>query len=210
MNTALLEVLSDDRALALPRLAEVPEPQRLVAALAAGGIRVVEFAFTTPGVEQVIAEAAGSEASLVGAGTVTSAEQGRRAVSAGAQFLVTPCVVPEVVGLGVPVLMGAMTPTEVHAAVVAGAAAVKVFPAQTLGAAYLRHLAGPFPGIRLVASGGLDDTNAADYVAAGALAVTAGSSVVAAAAVAAGDWEAITRRALSFTEAARGSRGSSQ
>ncbi|MFV0373022.1 bifunctional 4-hydroxy-2-oxoglutarate aldolase/2-dehydro-3-deoxy-phosphogluconate aldolase [Microbacterium sp.] len=199
--TDLLEVLRADRALALPRLAAVPDPVPLVAALSAGGIRTVEFAFTTPGVEEVIAAAvdAAPESVLIGAGTVTSADLGRRAAAAGAQFLVTPCLVPEVVGLGLPVLMGALTPTEVFAAHRAGAVAVKVFPAHTVGAAYFRHLAGPFPEIPLVASGGVDHTNAGDFLRAGALAVTAGSSVISAADVAAGAWEAVSARARAFT-----------
>ncbi|WP_295013014.1 bifunctional 4-hydroxy-2-oxoglutarate aldolase/2-dehydro-3-deoxy-phosphogluconate aldolase [uncultured Microbacterium sp.] len=208
MTAGVMDLLREDGALALPRLASIPDPLPLLHALAAGGIRVVEFAFTTPRVTALIE--AGSEVAgvRVGAGTVTTAAQARDAIAAGASFLVTPGVVDEVAAIAgahdVPVVMGALTPTEALAAVRLGAAAVKIFPAETVGAAYFRHLSGPFPDMPLVASGGLHDGNAAEYRRAGALAVTAGSSVVSAADVAANDWERVSARARAFVVAARG------
>lgn len=204
----VMGLLREDAALALPRLASIPEPLSLLAALAAGGIHVVEFAFTTPGVTEVIAASADAPGVRVGAGTVTTAAEARDAIAAGAAFLVTPAVVPEVAEAaaphGVPVIMGAFTPTEALTAARLGAAAVKIFPAETVGAAYFRHLTGPFPWLPLVASGGLHEGNAADYLRAGAIAATAGSSVVSAADVAAGDWDAVTAKARTFLSAARG------
>jgi 2-dehydro-3-deoxyphosphogluconate aldolase/(4S)-4-hydroxy-2-oxoglutarate aldolase len=104
---------------------------------------------------------------------------------------------------GVPVLQGAFTPTEVMAADELGAAAVKVFPAHALGPRYLKDLHGPLPDVRLVPSGGVTAANAAEFLAHGALAVTAGTDVVPPAAVAAGDWPALTRRARDFTQSLR-------
>lgn len=208
MTDTAMELLSRDAVLALPRISRIPDPVPLLAALAAGGIHVVEFAFTTPGVTDLIARGAEAPDVRVGAGTVTTAAQATAAISAGASFLVTPGVVEEVAMIAgaaaVPVIMGALTPTEALTAVRLGAAAVKIFPAGAVGPGYFRHLAGPFPDMPLVASGGLDETNAADYLRAGALAVTAGSSVVAADDVAHGRWDRIAARARAFVAAARG------
>ncbi|MDL9978521.1 bifunctional 4-hydroxy-2-oxoglutarate aldolase/2-dehydro-3-deoxy-phosphogluconate aldolase [Microbacterium sp. ASV49] len=200
----VLELLKQDAALALPRLSSIPEPVALLRALAAGGIHVVEFAFTTPGVADVIAASVDVDGVRVGAGTVVTAAQAREAIAAGASFLVTPGVVTEVAEAAtVPVIMGAFTPTEALTAVSLGAAAVKIFPASTVGPAYFTHLHGPFPDMPLVASGGLHEGNAGEYIRAGALAVTAGSSVVSAADVASGNWDAVTARASAFIVAAR-------
>ncbi|GAA4491827.1 bifunctional 4-hydroxy-2-oxoglutarate aldolase/2-dehydro-3-deoxy-phosphogluconate aldolase [Microbacterium panaciterrae] len=206
MTADVMELLRQDAALALPRLARIPDPVPLLAALAAGGIHVVEFAFTTPDVTGLIAASADVDGVRVGAGTVTTAADARDAIAAGAAFLVTPGVVDEVAEVArahdVPVVMGALTPTEAMAGLRLGAAAVKIFPADTVGAGYFRHLAGPFPQMPLVASGGLNEQNAGEYVRAGAIAVTAGSSVVSAADVADERWDAVTARARAFVTAA--------
>lgn len=204
----VMALLRRDAALALPRLARIPDPLPLLAALAAGGIHVVEFAFTTPGVTEVIAAAAGAPGVRVGAGTVTTVAEARDAIAAGAAFLVTPAVIAEVTEVArahdVPVIMGAFTPTEALTAARLGAAAVKIFPAETVGPGFFRHLAGPFPQLPLVASGGLHEGNAADYLRAGAIAVTAGSSVVSATDASEGNWAAVTAKARAFLAAARG------
>ncbi len=205
----LIDTLRSDRTIAVVRAPRVPDPAGLCRALAAGGIRAVEFTFTTPGVEEVIAAAvaAGHDA-VVGAGTVTDARTAEAAIAAGARFLVTPGLSEGAASVareaGVPILLGALSPTEVMRAVEAGAAAVKVFPASLVGPGYLRDLRGPFPDVPFVPSGGLDAGNAREWMAAGALAVTAGSSVVSASDIAAGAWEAVTERARTFSAAARG------
>jgi 2-dehydro-3-deoxyphosphogluconate aldolase / (4S)-4-hydroxy-2-oxoglutarate aldolase len=116
-------------------------------------------------------------------------------IDAGAQYLVTPTVLPDVAEVahanGIPILVGAFTPTEVLAAHRLGAAAVKVFPARAVGPSYLRDLAGPLPDVALVASGGIDHANAAAYLDAGALAVSVGGSSVPAGAVERGEHGAI-------------------
>lgn len=205
----LLETLRDDRALAVVRAPRIDDPVALCRALAAGGIRTVEFTFTTPGVEEIIAAAvAGDHDALVGAGTVTDARTAEAAIAAGARFLVTPGLSEGAAAVareaGVPILLGALSPTEVMRAVELGAAAVKVFPASLVGPGYLRDLRGPLPGVPFVPSGGLDAGNARDWMAAGALAVTAGSSVVSAADIEAAAWDAVTDRARTFAAAATG------
>lgn len=203
----LLEMLRQDRALAVIRAPRIDDPVALCRALAAGGIRAVEFTFTTPGVERIIAEAVADPDAIIGAGTVTDESAARAAIDAGARFLVTPglhagagSVAREA---GVPLLLGALSPTEVMRAVELGADAVKIFPASFVGPGYLRDLRGPFPDVPFVPSGGLDATVAGAWTAAGALAVTAGSSVVSASDIEAGAWDAVTERARAFVAAAR-------
>jgi 2-dehydro-3-deoxyphosphogluconate aldolase/(4S)-4-hydroxy-2-oxoglutarate aldolase len=208
----ILDVLRSDRALAVVRAPSIPDPDALCRALVAGGIRTVEFTFTTPGVEEIVAASVASAAehgAVIGAGTVTDEAKAEAAIAAGAQFLVTPGLHEGVAAVareaGVPFLLGALSPTEVMRAVEWGAAAVKIFPASLVGPGYLQDLRGPFPDVLLVPSGGLHAGNAAEWVAAGALAVTAGSSVVSAASIEAGDWATITDRAHEFSSAAQGS-----
>jgi 2-dehydro-3-deoxyphosphogluconate aldolase/(4S)-4-hydroxy-2-oxoglutarate aldolase len=180
----------------------------LVVALNEGGIRAVELTLTTPGILTELAHtdiACRAPGAVLGVGTVLTAEQADDAIDAGAQFLVTPALSEDVAraaaARGVPVIMGALTPTEVRAAIDMGAAAVKIFPARALGPDYLRDLHGPFPGIPLIPSGGVNAANAAGFLQAGALAVTAGTDVVAPDLVSAGQWAAITERAATFVRA---------
>ena len=111
-----------------------------------------------------------------------TADQARSAVDAGAEFLVTPGIRAGVAKVGsdsgIPVIMGALTPTEVLVALDLGAAAVKIFPASAFGPAYFKDLRGPFPDVALIPSGGVNAGNAADFLARGAVAVSAGTDVV--------------------------------
>ncbi|MEU8510632.1 bifunctional 4-hydroxy-2-oxoglutarate aldolase/2-dehydro-3-deoxy-phosphogluconate aldolase [Kitasatospora sp. NPDC048722] len=201
---AALAALQGDRVLAVVRAPRIPDAAALCAALADGGITWTEFTYTTPDVTECLATA--SKAGWrVGVGTVLTSEQAERGVAAGASFLVTPGCRPEVAAAahaaGVPVVLGALTPTEVARAVDLGAAAVKIFPAKAFGPGYFKDLHGPYPDVPLVASGGVNAGNAAAFLAHGAFAVCAGTDVVPPDAVAAGDWAEITRRARAFTQA---------
>ncbi|TMD31949.1 MAG: bifunctional 4-hydroxy-2-oxoglutarate aldolase/2-dehydro-3-deoxy-phosphogluconate aldolase [Chloroflexi bacterium] len=119
---------------------------------------------------------------LIGAGTVLDAPSAEEAVRAGARFLVTPTfderVVHAAVDLGVPILPGAFTPTEIHAAWRSGATAVKLFPASAVGPAFVSEMGGPFPEIPLVPTGGVTVEWAADFIIAGAAAVGMGGGLV--------------------------------
>lgn len=207
LGSAAMEAMAADRVLAVVRAPRIPDPAALCAALGEGGIRTVEFTFTTPGVAALLAEAAAArpEGRHVGAGTVLTADQAAEAIDAGAEFLVTPAIRPEVAAVaarrGIPVLMGALTPSEVLQAVDLGAAAVKIFPAAALGPRYLKDLRGPFPHARLVPSGGVDSGNARAFLEHGALAVCAGSEVVPPSVVADGGHAEIARRAARFLAA---------
>jgi len=192
-----------DRALAVVRAPEIPDPVALANVLAKSGIRVVELTFTTPRVLDHLLAATTSEA-VLGVGTVLTADQARSAVDVGAKFLVTPgiraCVAKVASDSGIPVIMGALTPTEVLVALDLGAAAVKIFPASAFGPAYFKDLRGPFPDVALIPSGGVNAGNAADFLARGAVAVSAGTDVVPPQAVLSGDWSEITSRAASFVK----------
>lgn len=201
-----VEQLEADRTLAVVRAESIPDAAGLCLALADGGIRSVELTFTTPEVLNHVrraAETAAQHGVAVGIGTVMTAEQAKAAIDAGAQFLVTPGLRPEVAAVaaaaGIPFSLGAMTPTEVAQALDLGSAVVKIFPARQLGPAYLKDLRGPYPGIRLLPSGGIDSSNAKSYLDAGAAAVCCGTSVVPPAAVASGNWADISARAAAFT-----------
>ena len=204
MNAAW-KAMTEDRVVAVVRAASVSDPAAVADAFAAGGIRCVEFTYTIPDVASVIAAAADARDAIIGVGTVIHHEQARAAVDAGAQFVVSPAVRPEIVPAsgGLPVVMGAITPTEIVAAMESGAAAVKLFPASLGGPGYLRALRGPFPEIPFVPSGGVDDRTVADYLAAGAVAVYAGSSVADVGEIERGDTDAITARSAAFTDAMR-------
>jgi 2-dehydro-3-deoxyphosphogluconate aldolase / (4S)-4-hydroxy-2-oxoglutarate aldolase len=191
----LLATLREDRVLIVVRAAGVPDPRGLADTAALCGIRVVEVSLTTGGALDAIRRIAGDASLTVGAGTVLTADDARGSIDAGAQYLVTPTVLPDVAEVahanGIPILVGAFTPTEVLAAHRLGAAAVKVFPARAVGPSYVRDLAGPLPDVPLVPSGGVDHANAAAFLDAGALAVSVGGSGVRASAVEAGDHRAI-------------------
>ncbi len=183
-------------------------------ALLQAGLPVVEITLTVPNAIDAISAVAKrfSGKVLVGAGTVTDAETARRAVEAGAGFIVTPCLVPEVIEAAhranVAVLPGALTPTEVFEAFRLGGDMVKVFPAQSVGgAAYLRALRGPFPHIPLVPTGGVTLDNIAEMFKAGAAAVGVGTELISKDALARRDYAAIGALAKQFVEAVRRARG---
>ena len=170
------------------------------------GINLLEVSLTSEdalySIERLAGELSGSEA-LLGAGTLTAHGDAERCLNAGASFAVTPALGPGLTGsveAGLPVLAGALTPTEVLAAHRAGASAVKVFPASVFGPSYLRALSAPFPDIPLVAVGGVSDNDVADYLRSGAVGVGVASPLVGDAADG-GDLGALALRARRFREA---------
>jgi 2-dehydro-3-deoxyphosphogluconate aldolase/(4S)-4-hydroxy-2-oxoglutarate aldolase len=201
----LLAELSTHRALCIIRAPEIPDPVGLARTLVEAGIPIVEFALTTPDAPRLIERASQVDGLILGAGTVMSAQDARDSINAGATFLLTPglrpAVAEEAVRQQVPVVLGAMTPTEVATAMDLGATAVKVFPAARLGPVYFGDLHGPYPNTPLVATGGLNAANAASFLAGGAIAVTAGSGVVGAKLAAESRFDEIAQRAKEFLAA---------
>lgn len=173
----------------------------MTAARALAGTRVdsIEITMTVPDAVEVIRALATEASMTVGAGTVIDASSVSALVQAGAGFIVSPGFDRRVVDAArsenVPVVPGALTPTEIMTAWDAGASAVKVFPIGSVGgASYLRAVAGPLPHIPIVVSGGVTAVEIDDYFAAGAAAVSLGSSLFDAAAVRTGDVAAVRRR----------------
>ena len=180
---AFLDELRAARLIAIVRGADCAAALASTLTLAEEGMGFIEVSLTTAGALDVIrrARAALGPDAWLGAGTVVSAADAEAAAAAGASFIVTPALGPGVdaaVARGLPVVAGALTPTEVVSAEAAGAAAVKLFPASSGGVRYLRALRDPFPATPFVPVGGVDEDAAREYLAAGAIAIGVGSPLL--------------------------------
>jgi 2-dehydro-3-deoxyphosphogluconate aldolase/(4S)-4-hydroxy-2-oxoglutarate aldolase len=195
------------------RAATVEEATRAVQAICAGGIPVVEITMTVPNAISAIREVAQQYGNnvLVGAGTVITAAQAESCLRAGAEFLVSPGLSPAVLAvaraadkLAIP---GALTPTELMNAQEHGVRLVKIFPCGNVGGAkYLRSLKAPFPNASLIPTGGVNAANAAEFIAAGAVALGVGADLVDAAALREGNLEKITSAARELVQAVTSAR----
>lgn len=177
-------------------------------ALLAGGVSAIEITMTTPGAIEAIREVAlalGPEA-LVGVGTVLDRATAEAAVAAGARFVVTPICRVELVAAahaaGVPVMLGAYTPTEAQLAHEAGADYVKLFPAEGLGPAFIKSLRAPLPHLRIVPTGGVDLNTMEGFFKAGCPAVGVGSSLLTPDILEHGKWDDLTALAKRYVEKA--------
>jgi 2-dehydro-3-deoxyphosphogluconate aldolase/(4S)-4-hydroxy-2-oxoglutarate aldolase len=166
------------------RLSSAEDALFAVEAVSASGIPIAEVTMTTPGAIEVISRLAGSRPDLiVGAGTIIDIETARRCLDAGAKFLTSPGLDIQVVDFAVKhdvvVFPGALTPTEIMTAWKAGSDFIKVFPCSLLGgASYIRTLKPPFPHIPFIASGGVTQSNTADFIQAGAMGVGIGRDLI--------------------------------
>lgn len=204
----VLERIVEAGVVPVVRASSGEEALKLVDALRAGGLGVVELTMTVPGAIEVMAELRrrlGDDVAL-GAGTVLDAETARACMLAGAQFIVSPALDEATVTCcrtyAVPAIAGALTPTEVVRAWRAGAAMVKVFPCGAVGgAAYVRALKAPLPQIPLVPTGGVSLATAGELIQAGASAVGAGADLADVARIRAGQPEVVAQRARQYLEA---------
>jgi 2-dehydro-3-deoxyphosphogluconate aldolase/(4S)-4-hydroxy-2-oxoglutarate aldolase len=204
------EVLNRIRAEKVIALIRADGPESLLdcaRALSAGGLNAIELTMTTPGAIALVTEVSRKlPGVMLGLGTVLDAETARAGVAAGAQFIVTPAVRPEVIKacgqLGVPVFSGALTPTEIAQAADLGADIIKIFPAEFFGPAYIKSLRAVFPKLNFLPTGGVTTKTLGDFLKAGAFATAAGSALVDPAALKARDWAAVTARAREFADAA--------
>ena len=193
--------------IAVVRLSDLTHAVPVARALIAGGVRAVEFTFTNRDAAGAISAAVAAVGTdgFIGAGSVLDPETARTAILAGAQYVVTPTTRPATIEMcrryGVSSLVGALTPTEMLTAVEAGADYVKVFPATLGGPKYLKDVLGPLPQLRLIPTGGVSVDNAAEFIAAGAVAVALGGNLVDEATVATKGWDVITSRAKAIVVA---------
>jgi 2-dehydro-3-deoxyphosphogluconate aldolase/(4S)-4-hydroxy-2-oxoglutarate aldolase len=195
------------------RTQSVEETLRAVDAICAGGIPIVEITMTVPNPFRVIKEVIDryGDAVLTGAGTVTSMADAEKCLDAGAKFLVSPGVSLPVMKIarsrGVLAIPGAFTPTEVMTAVAEGARAIKIFPCSSGGGpSHLKALLGPFRKLALIPTGGVNASNAPEYVAAGAFALGAGGELIDSESLRNGDLSKTTDAAKRFLAAVTGAR----
>jgi 2-dehydro-3-deoxyphosphogluconate aldolase/(4S)-4-hydroxy-2-oxoglutarate aldolase len=209
----ILKILCDVGVIPVVRARNAEALVDLAKALHAGGVPICEVTLTVPGAIDAIRRVAGAVGKevLVGVGSVTRVEQVEEAVAAGAQFIVGPVLVPEVIAAAhehdKPVIPGALTPTEIFQAHTLGADIVKVFPASVGGPAYFKAVLAPMPYLKLMPTGGVDLSTAAAFIKAGAVALGAGASLVDNAAIEKRDWATITNLAREFRYAVKDARG---
>lgn len=192
---------------------ETLEP--IATSLAAGGITAIEVTADTPGVATKLGRLAATlddEEAVVGAGTVLDGETARTVLLAGAEFIVTPTLSSDVIEVanryGVPVVPGIMTPTEAQRAMEAGADAVKLFPASSVGPGHIGAIHGPLDQVPIIPTGGVSLENAAAYIEGGAIAVGTGSALITDDILAAEDWEGLEARAERFVATVEDARAS--
>ena len=180
-RTRLISELYASRLVAVVRSKSAEEALELARAAADGGIKFIEITFSVPGALDVISALSKRNDLHVGAGTVLAPQQAERAIGVGAEFIVSPSLELNLIGIchtaNIACFPGAATPTEIIAASRAHADLVKIFPADLLGGPYfIRQMQGPFPDIRFMVSGGVSLKNVTDYVEAAVTGICLGSA----------------------------------
>jgi 2-dehydro-3-deoxyphosphogluconate aldolase/(4S)-4-hydroxy-2-oxoglutarate aldolase len=213
-NETTAETLERVGLIPVLRARNAVQAHAVVQAMLAGGVTVVEVTMTVPGAVALLAELKREYGAklLLGSGTVTTAAQAQATIDAGAEFVVSPSLHPEVIActrvnkkLSIP---GALTPTEVITAWDLGADYVKIFPCSAMGgASYLKSLLAPFPHLKLIPTGGVTHHTAASFLEAGARALGVGSDLVNLAAVDEGRPEVISAAAQIYLKAIAEFRG---
>ncbi|MFC5451789.1 bifunctional 4-hydroxy-2-oxoglutarate aldolase/2-dehydro-3-deoxy-phosphogluconate aldolase [Paenibacillus aestuarii] len=204
-----LQEIERTRIVAIVRGVSAAHISSVAEALWRGGITVMEVTLNTPGALEMISElqAKYADRMYIGAGTVLDLEDAKRAVGAGASFLVTPNLEEEVIHWAknedIPIFPGAMTPTEIVKAWKAGATAVKVFPSASLGIAYIKELMGPLSHIPMMAVGGVTEANIKQFLEIGCYGLGIGGSVINLNEINAGNFDWITEKAARLVAASK-------
>jgi len=212
----ILQRIRDIGIIPVVRASSADEAIQVVDAIRAGGVSLLEITMTVPGAVQVIetlTKQFGDEA-IVGAGTVLDPEIALACINVGARFIVSPALNLDTIAccrdLEIPVMPGALTPTEIVTAWNAGADFVKVFPCGAMGGAnYIKSLKAPLPQIELVPTGGVTLSTAASFIQAGAAAIGVGADLVDVKAIRAGEAHKVTAAAQAYVAAVRSARVSS-
>jgi 2-dehydro-3-deoxyphosphogluconate aldolase / (4S)-4-hydroxy-2-oxoglutarate aldolase len=200
------ELIRQDKIIAIARGVKIDKVVNLAGALLAGGIKMLEVTCNTEGVFKMIKllreKMAGKM--CIGAGTVISVELAEKAVTAGAEFMIAPDTNADVIDYcvknDIAILPGAATATEILVAKRHGAKMVKIFPASSLGANYIKALRGPIDDVDFVAVDGIRPENMAEFFAAGCVAIGIGTSVVRKEYIEKGDWNAIAETAGKYVQ----------
>ncbi len=205
INTAILT----SKIVAVVRLDSYERAVDVARALQRGGVPVLEFTLTGRGAIDAVARVRSELGSSVhvGIGTALSARDTEDAIAAGAQFVVTPALRPDVIACckrhSIPVACGALTPSELLEAHELGADFVKLFPASVGGPRYVKDVLAPLPFLKIIPTGGVSPENARQYLDAGAVAVGLGGNLIPAAAVGSGDFAAVEHAARACAAAVR-------
>jgi len=206
MNKAkVLESIKKVGVVAVVRAESKEQALKITQAAVLGGIKAIEITFTVPGALEIIKELAkhyeGTDV-IIGGGTVLDVETAKKAVDAGAKYIVSPCFVAEIVEFCVKneiaVMPGAMTVREAFMCMQAKADIIKIFPGELFGPAIIKSIKGPFPNAQMMPTGGVSAQNVAQWIDAGVVAVGAGGSLTAGAKT--GDYESITKIAKELVE----------
>jgi len=211
-KSEVIQLLRDPGVIAVVRAPRAELCPPLARALLAGGVIAVEITMTTPNAIEAIRATVGElgREALIGVGTVLNRATAIAAIQAGAEFVVSPITRNEIAEAAHahdrPVMLGAYTPTEAQTAHEMGSDFIKIFPADTLGPAYIKALRAPLPHLQIVPTGGVDLKTIGPFLKADCVAVGAGSSLVPAEALKNENWAEITRLAKEFVAAAKAAR----
>ena len=202
---ALLEDIGKHQLMVAVRTTTPRDAYSAALACIEGGIKYIEITFSVPEAESVIRELSADGRVMVGAGTVLTLSEARKAIDAGASYLVSPNCDEELIkftkGEGLVSIPGACTPTEIYRAYKAGGDIIKIFPfVQMGGLDFLRELRGPLPFIKYMLAGGVNLDNLSDYLAAGASCILIGSAIIKREFVQIGQWQSIADLAKSFVQ----------
>ena len=197
----ITESLINGGAVAVIRLADASKLVKVAEAIYKGGVSAIEITMTVPDAINVIKSACKEIGSYmnVGVGSVLDPQTAKKAIDAGANYVVSPIFKKEIIETahanGVPAMPGAFTPTEIQTAFEAGADIVKVFPADVVGMAFFKGILAPMPHLKLMPTGGVSLINAGDWLKAGACAVGVGSALLDKKAIESGNYEVLTENA---------------
>ena len=209
-NLSWLSRVQQQRAIAVIRVAQYDLGIHLAKAAAEGGMELIEITWNSDRPAQLVQHLREHlPHCVIGAGTLLTRTDLEKAIAAGAQFLFTPHVnvdlIRAAVAQQIPIVPGALSPTEIVTAWQAGATCVKVFPIQSVGGAdYIRHICAPLGNIPLIPTGGVTLENARTFLEAGAIAVGVSGQLFPKEAIAQGDWQAVTQRVKQLVKAVRG------
>ena len=205
-NSSWLSVLQQTRAIAVIRTAKIEQGRQMALSVAAGKMQLIEITWNSDRPAELIEQLRTQlPECIIGAGTLLTLNQQKEALAAGAQFLFTPHVDRVMIELardrGIPIIPGALTPTEIVTAWQAGASCVKVFPVATVGGvSYVKSLQAPLGQIPLIPTGGVTLENAKEFIAAGAIAVGLSGQLFPPQLVESGNWEAIASLAQNLIQ----------